>query len=1050
MILSDQPDRDRFTHEVDRNFSVIAPAGVGKTTAIAARILNLARGDERRAEAGLPARLPRLVVVTYTRKAADEMRDRARRALINAKVRPRTLRGFNQAFFGTIHSFCLELLRRFGPLAGLPGRLVVEQDDAAWWLAFRRDTPDVAAFLPEEARPAWRCFGEADAVWTLAQTWPASSSVPPLPGRCPEPDFTALFAYQPKRKHARSDENRRRNLGRLRLWQKAAAAGERALGVPEIAGGGEAFEELAREAFHPLREWLAAAAARAAAGVAAEYAHFKESSGRLDYDDFVRLAGRLLRDPVLAERIREEEFSVLLDEAQDTDPEQFAVLAGVAQPVGSPGLWTEGAGAPPDPGRFSMVGDPQQSIYDRADVSAYQDLHRRLADRGAGEDLTFSVTLRCDTAIVAGVNAVFPRLLNGRNGQARFVPLQARPAAGPGAIWRLPVARPANFPAKASVADRTRIEAEALARWLARVGPAGAGAEDWSHVAVLTPRKSADWLGALVGALRAAGLRAQVHADDRAPGADAARAWLAALLTVLVDPLDGFELAGVLREIFGISDDALFHVCRGNGPEPRRGAGHALGIFHPPRAGLTGPVAETLALLHRLQRAAAGRPLRDAVALAVSETQLHARLAALPGVPKARTTALDALLNQAALADTRGDTLADFALALRRGKEEAVETERRPGEIQLLTCHKAKGLEWDAVILFGLFREPGFPPSQYPRWLRPIQPGEPPTCLYDKSHAAAPDEGNHWKEAQESARRAAFERLLYVACTRPKRALIAVDAAALGADEGSLADVLGWLPGGDARTWWEGLPEPEAAAISRESGAAEVTAVETPSPDWPETAMTLASAGYAAVCARAAQFVRRVRPSTLARHGVVTPPDRLEPDLFAPPDYPEEQPPAAGTVDYGNWWHGLMEKTPWAQGPKAWAAYWENHYNRAPDPERGRAETARLLASPLASRLAAPGLEFATELPFLWAESGGTRAFDGCMDLAIWDAAAGCWSVVDWKTDRVEKDAAAELRARYGAQLAVYARALGAVYGTPVEALLYSTRTGAMVPVEVE
>lgn len=1050
MILSDQTDRDRFTREVDRNFSVIAPAGVGKTTAIAARILNLARGDEQRAEARLPARLPRLVVVTYTRKAADEMRDRARRALINAKVQPRTLRGFNQAFFGTIHSFCLELLRRFGPLAGLPGQLVVEQDDTAWWLAFRHDTPEVAAFLPEAARAAWRCFGEAAAVWTLAQTWPAAATRPPVPERCPQPDLAALFAYQPKRKHARSDENRRRNLERLRLWQKAAAAGERALGVPEIAGGGEAFEELARETFLPVRQWLATAAAHAATGVAAEYGRFKESSGRVDYDDFVRLAGRLLRDPVLAERIREEEFSVLLDEAQDTDPEQFAVLAGVAQPAGLPGLWTEGAGAPPGPGRFSMVGDPQQSIYDRADVSAYQDLHRRLADSGAGEALTFSVTLRCDTAIVAGVNAVFPRLLDGRNGQARFVPLQARPATGPGAIWRLPVGRPANFPAKASVAERTRMEAEALARWLARVGPAGAAAEDWSQVAVLTPRKSADWLGALVQALRAAGLHAQVHADDRAPGADAARAWLAALLAVLVDPLDSFEVAGVLREIFGISDDALFHACRASGQEPCRGAGHALSIFHPPRPGLTGPVAEALALLHRVQRVAAGRPLRDAVALAVSETQLHARLAALPGLPGVRTAALDALLNQAVLADTRGDTLADFARALRRGKEEAVETEKRPGEIQLLTCHKAKGLEWDVVVLFGLFREPGFPPSEYPRWLPPVRPGEPPTYLYDKSHAGARGEGNHWKEAQESARRAAFERLLYVACSRPRRALIAVDAAALGADEGSLADVLGWLPGGEAQAWWEGLPAPDAAAISRDGGAVEVTAVETLAPDWPETTAVLSATGYAAACARAGQFVRRVRPSTLARHGMVTPPERLEPDLFAPPDYPEEQPPPAGTVDYGNWWHGVMEKTPWTQGPQAWVAYWESHYNRAPDSERGRAETARLLASPLAARMAAPGLEFATELSFLWAEPGGTRAFDGCMDLAIWDVAAKRWIVVDWKTDRVEQDAATELRARYGAQLAVYARALSAVYGTPVEAFLYSTRTGTMVPVDVE
>jgi ATP-dependent exoDNAse (exonuclease V) beta subunit len=209
----------------------------------------------------------------------------------------------------------------------------------------------------------------------------------------------------------------------------------------------------------------------------------------------------------------------------------------------------------------------------------------------------------------------------------------------------------------------------------------------------------------------------------------------------------------------------------------------------------------------------------------------------------------------------------------------------------------------------------------------------------------------------------------------------------------------------------------------------------------------LSTGFYAAAQISAENFTRRVRPSTLARHtaladGGPSVAERSEPDLFAPPDYPEEQPPPAAAVSYGNWWHGMMETTPWAKGPAAWAAHWERHYDAAPEPERARAEGARLLASPLALRLSAPGLEFVTELPFLWAEPGKERAYDGCVDLAAWDANARRWLVVDWKTDRVEMDAAVELRAKYGAQIAVYARALGAVYGAPVEAFLYSTRTG--------
>ena len=47
------------------------------------------------------------------------------------------------------------------------------------------------------------------------------------------------------------------------------------------------------------------------------------------------------------------------------------------------------------------------------------------------------------------------------------------------------------------------------------------------------------------------------HSRDRAPGADPARAWLGAILGVLADPADEFELCGVLREVFGKHQEVL-------------------------------------------------------------------------------------------------------------------------------------------------------------------------------------------------------------------------------------------------------------------------------------------------------------------------------------------------------------------------------------------------------------------------------------------------------------------------------------------------------------
>ena len=128
----DQPQRTRFISELEKNFSVVASAGSGKTRAITDRIVAMARHE--RALEWLPA----LVVVTYTNRAAAEMQQRARQSIVEAGVRPEVLDAFNRAFFGTIHSLCMRLLRQHGHHLGLPGRIdhLDENNDAALWTEF--------------------------------------------------------------------------------------------------------------------------------------------------------------------------------------------------------------------------------------------------------------------------------------------------------------------------------------------------------------------------------------------------------------------------------------------------------------------------------------------------------------------------------------------------------------------------------------------------------------------------------------------------------------------------------------------------------------------------------------------------------------------------------------------------------------------------------------------------------------------------------------------------------------------------------------------------
>src|ERR671935_1526461 len=97
--VSDETARQRFVRELDRNFSVVASAGSGKTRAITDRIVEIAKNRQRALEW-----LPQLVVVTYTNRAADEMQQRTRKRILEAGLPLETVEAFGRAFFGTIHA----------------------------------------------------------------------------------------------------------------------------------------------------------------------------------------------------------------------------------------------------------------------------------------------------------------------------------------------------------------------------------------------------------------------------------------------------------------------------------------------------------------------------------------------------------------------------------------------------------------------------------------------------------------------------------------------------------------------------------------------------------------------------------------------------------------------------------------------------------------------------------------------------------------------------------------------------------------------------------
>ena len=194
--IADAAARQRFACELDKNFSVIASAGSGKTRAITDRIVEIAKDRQRAVEW-----LPQLVVVTYTNRAADEMQQRTRQRILEAGLPLETVEAFGRAFFGTIHAFCVKLLTTHGHRLGLPARLELVTDDDDLWNEFVQQQTIVGRSLSEENRRLLLRLMQARQLMELARNQDHNFAAVAPKARCPEcgVSFTLeqLFAAQP-------------------------------------------------------------------------------------------------------------------------------------------------------------------------------------------------------------------------------------------------------------------------------------------------------------------------------------------------------------------------------------------------------------------------------------------------------------------------------------------------------------------------------------------------------------------------------------------------------------------------------------------------------------------------------------------------------------------------------------------------------------------------------------------------------------------------------------------------------------------------------------
>ena len=465
--LPDRTAREKIRTELDRNFLVEAGAGSGKTQVLVERLTALIRAGA--------ARMEEVAAVTFTRRAAAELRGRVQLELErmfaaeqDASVKDRlaaALERLELGFIGTIHSFASLLLRERPIEAGVDPAFD-EMDEAedglfreACWHDFlvrvRLEQPRVLDRLAEAGIDAPDLKEAFSRLAAYPETVPVGGrSDPPdrlnllaalkaflaelkrlMPETEPDKGYDGLQSacLRAERRLKRLDpENRLRDLMEtLELFEKKVGVKPTRWPSKQTSAEAEALLEVFKDgtvlpALKHWREYRHEAALALLVPAAEFYAGRRRELSRLNFTDQLLLASRMLRDNPEVRRYFQKRFRRLfVDEFQDTDPVQAEIVFFLTGGDKEERDWTR---LVPEPGSLFLVGDPKQSIYRfrRADIDIYN-LAREVIVRGGGEVLELVANFRSSECLLGRVNPMFGGLFpsEASRHQPAFQPLRA-------------------------------------------------------------------------------------------------------------------------------------------------------------------------------------------------------------------------------------------------------------------------------------------------------------------------------------------------------------------------------------------------------------------------------------------------------------------------------------------------------------------------------------------------------------------------------------------------------------------------------------------------
>ena len=466
----DQEQRERAAQDISESYIIEAAAGTGKTTVLVTRIINLIKAGE--------ARLEEIVAITFTEKAAAELKVKLRQELERALPNgansdeyqriSEAISDLERMQVTTIHSFCASLLRERPVEAGLDPNFEVADDLTSsivqaevWeeWLekqmdandpALRRavligithkqiyemsksmlENYDVLKYLPSPQPPE----DLEKAIGQFVKAFEEGvESLNHLKQYCKDAQDKAILTIEELNEKLRKLESIPVREERERFISKEISIGSSNKGNKTNWKPDHQLKRV-REHFSSILENLDETKATIADSVVAAlaerltdyikaYEQAKRERNLLDFNDLLMIARSLLKEhPQVRKYFRDRYKFLLVDEFQDTDPLQAEIVFFLSEE--EKGKAKEWKDVRVSPKRLFLVGDPKQSIYRfrRADIEMYEEAKKRM-----GEDrlLNISQNFRCAPSIVRVVNRIFQDLIKPpEDGQYQpgYVPL---------------------------------------------------------------------------------------------------------------------------------------------------------------------------------------------------------------------------------------------------------------------------------------------------------------------------------------------------------------------------------------------------------------------------------------------------------------------------------------------------------------------------------------------------------------------------------------------------------------------------------------------------